>query len=241
MPHTRPQLDYAERPSWRRRGVPRWAVIAIVLAVLLPPAIKFGSRGIYAMRISRLFERCVAAAPPAIAYSENPTEAQSVRALGGYEVRVPNGERYAYLLPPAWADVLAAVNVNVSSRGTVYLGQRRSASSTMLVGVDVVEIQRSGALRVSLATRTLDPGTTLSLPRLDTTTIRWLTLSRTVGELRILGGQPDPNDSAHFTIRFTVNGAPGLIDGWLNDDGTTLLEVRDAATTLPTTAPATAP
>jgi hypothetical protein len=38
------------------------------------------------------------------------------------------------------------------------------------------------------------------------------------GRLRIFAGQPDPADDAHLTIRYEVNGMPGLIEGWLRDD-----------------------
>jgi len=34
-------------------------------------------------------------------------------------------------------------------------------------------------------------------------------------------------DPSHFTIRYTVNGQPGVIDGWLQRDDTIKLEVRD--------------
>lgn len=35
-------------------------------------------------------------------------------------------------------------------------------------------------------------------------------------ELRVLAGQPDPRDPSHFTIRYDLNGQPGVIDGWLD-------------------------
>ena len=44
--------------------------------------------------------------------------------------------------------------------------------------------------------------------------------------INLYAGQPDPNDKSHFTLAYTLNGKPGTIDGWLNDDDTVKLEVR---------------
>jgi hypothetical protein len=44
--------------------------------------------------------------------------------------------------------------------------------------------------------------------------------------LRLFAGQRDPTDPGHFTIPFTVSGQGGIIDGWLKDDGSVLLETR---------------
>jgi hypothetical protein len=59
-------------------------------------------------------------------------------------------------------------------------------------------------------------------------------------EVRVFGGQPDPADPAHFTIAYTLNDRPGVIDGRLLDDGTVDLRVREGSARLypPTTLPA---
>jgi hypothetical protein len=36
--------------------------------------------------------------------------------------------------------------------------------------------------------------------------------------MKIFFGQPDPEDASHFTIRYEIDGVPGIIDGWLGDD-----------------------
>jgi hypothetical protein len=43
---------------------------------------------------------------------------------------------------------------------------------------------------------------------------------------RYYAGQADPADASHFTITCEINGQPGLIDGWLRDDDSVLLEAR---------------
>jgi hypothetical protein len=47
--------------------------------------------------------------------------------------------------------------------------------------------------------------------------------------VRVFGGQPDPADPSHFTIAYTVNDRPGVIDGRLRDDGTVDLRVREGS------------
>jgi hypothetical protein len=46
------------------------------------------------------------------------------------------------------------------------------------------------------------------------------------GSATIWAGQPDPSNRAHFTIRANVDGIERVIDGWLRDDDTLLLETR---------------
>lgn len=45
-------------------------------------------------------------------------------------------------------------------------------------------------------------------------------------QLRVFAGQADPSDASHFTIAYDLDGQPGVIDGWLNADGSVKLEPR---------------
>jgi len=45
-------------------------------------------------------------------------------------------------------------------------------------------------------------------------------------QLRVYAGQPDPNDPAHFTIRYQMWGQEDVLDGRLNDDETITLSPR---------------
>ena len=49
------------------------------------------------------------------------------------------------------------------------------------------------------------------------------------GVVKVFGGQPDPADPSHFTIAYTVNDRPGVLDGWLRDDDTVDLAVREGS------------
>jgi hypothetical protein len=45
--------------------------------------------------------------------------------------------------------------------------------------------------------------------------------------LRVFAGQPDPNDPAHFTVPYQLNGRPGVIDGFVRTNGRVMLQPRD--------------
>jgi hypothetical protein len=47
--------------------------------------------------------------------------------------------------------------------------------------------------------------------------------------LRILAGRPDPQDPTHFTIDYVLDGQPGVIDGWLQNDDRVRFEPRAGA------------
>ena len=49
------------------------------------------------------------------------------------------------------------------------------------------------------------------------------------GVLRVLAGRPDPKDATHFTIDYVLDGQPGVIDGWLQNDDRVRLEPRQGA------------
>ena len=58
--------------------------------------------------------------------------------------------------------------------------------------------------------------------------------------MTFMAGQPDPKDESHFTIQYRLNDQPGVIDGWLADDGSVNMKVRDgpAQALLPLSKPA---
>jgi hypothetical protein len=51
--------------------------------------------------------------------------------------------------------------------------------------------------------------------------------------LRVYMGEPDPSDASHFTIRYETPSGSGVIDGWLRDDESVALRVRDGPASMP--------
>lgn len=58
--------------------------------------------------------------------------------------------------------------------------------------------------------------------------------------MRIYAGQPDPDNAAHFTIKYEIDNVPGMIDGRLEADDTVTLRILDGpAATRPVHPPLT--
>jgi hypothetical protein len=51
--------------------------------------------------------------------------------------------------------------------------------------------------------------------------------------LRVYMGEPDPSEASHFTIRYETDSGNGVIDGWLRDDDSVALRVRDGPARMP--------
>ena len=68
-----------------------------------------------------------------------------------------------------------------------------------------------------------------------------LILTESPQTLTLYWGQPDPIDLSHFTIKYTIDNIPGTIDGWLQNDDTVKLQIRDGPAKLATTMPSTQP
>lgn len=49
---------------------------------------------------------------------------------------------------------------------------------------------------------------------------------------KVFAGQSDPVDRSRFTIAYTIEGAPGIVQGQLNDDDSVSLKVLDGPATL---------
>jgi hypothetical protein len=65
----------------------------------------------------------------------------------------------------------------------------------------------------------------------------WLPSNMPMGaHLRVYAGQADAFDASHFTFDYELNGHRSTVDGWLGNDDTILLAVRQ-----PNTRPATLP
>ncbi|MDQ3441781.1 MAG: hypothetical protein M3478_15675 [Planctomycetota bacterium] len=184
--------------------------------------------------------------------------------------------------PAAWRSFTATgaiEKLTVSPQlPVVFLHERTSpGGKRLLVVVHLLADQRfsgsnaHGEIRIETRRRllatTIEPGTpdaapvrrdsrelSLRLPPSDATV--YASPRKTIRRgrsVRIFAGEVDPDDASHFTIRYDVGGTPGVIDGWLHDDGvllkpragqpivwhgTAAWELPNAPTTAPTSIPA---
>lgn len=136
--------------------------------------------------------------------------------------------------PDAWIHYESYAPGNIPSRGTlpktiVFLHQRQSPSGHQrIVAIRCIPIYlASASILQSLQPIVVEPA---SLWHLDSRPK--FTPGPNHGgypvsiPINLYAGQPDPKDDSHFTLAYTLNGKPGTIDGWLNDDETVKLELR---------------
>ncbi|MEO6436232.1 MAG: hypothetical protein ABIP55_10810 [Tepidisphaeraceae bacterium] len=226
MSRRAPQLDYAKRPP-RRRRVLLFLVLLALAAAAVPLAINYTRALAYRFQVRRSYDRCAeyAVAPSTLVYDESPSQADS-------PIKVNRISR----IPPLWTDFCHAAGAGqIRSNGTLFLGERKSPSGDrLLIGVDITGWSRGGPVILYCNARTFFPASVLELPHqtasLGTESINF---GPTEGLLRLFAGQADPNDASHFTVAYTLSNQAGVIDGYLQNDGSVVLELRRTPATLP--------
>jgi hypothetical protein len=105
----------------------------------------------------------------------------------------------------------------------LYLHQRLTpAGERFLLCLRVINTDEEGLLLEQNVAR---PGGWLRNPKMIHMSMNHLSLPSASSRV-IYAGQSDPNNASHFTISYSADARPGLIDGWLENDGTIRLELR---------------
>jgi hypothetical protein len=105
---------------------------------------------------------------------------------------------------------------------TVFIHQRQMPGNPKRI-VGVTCLARLGS-RITFKVAVMECGSIRQRPRLLKLEDLWISMDG--ANVTIFGGQPDPDDGRHFTIRYECGGRPGIIDGWLEADDTVKLEPR---------------
>jgi hypothetical protein len=119
-------------------------------------------------------------------------------------------------VPRAWAELYGQATGQLA---VLFMhGRRASNGETRLVVVQYLPAEHSVAYARSFTVdRIRGPREQSSIQQLALPKGRPVTMA---------AGQVDPSDESHFTIEFEVMGTPGIIDGWLREDGTVVMELR---------------
>jgi hypothetical protein len=227
-PRPAQQLEYsAKRKSLRRRRILVLVGVIILLCAVTPFAIRYGSMAVERWRVNRLYHTCAIYTAPAtkVVWDEDP---QQMQQLHGYQIVGSHNGSAAYVVPTEWQQLNAAIGQQIQTWGTLFLHERTTPTSkrTLLVGVDIAGWSRGGPVVLFARCRTLAPAVPLRLPAQEKVDHPSVHLSHTEGTLRLFAGQPDATDASHFTIDYLLGDQKGVIDGWLKDDGSVLLERR---------------
>ncbi len=258
QPEANSPLNYAPAEERRQRRLFRRFAIPVLIAFTLLAAIFWGPDILRQVFYLRGQSRCMTFNFPAgqVVYTNAPDEAATLQA-GGYKpvasvlmqafVQTPGVTMSAGAEMPPLADVgedRIALYGNGFYRQSVpgapmrtgaFLHARSTPSGKQrLVSVVFLEKQSSPQEPRHLEINALvwrpalwQPGARLQLVGLSTLVLSDLDRRR----VHVFAGQPDPADATRFTLGYDVDGAPGVIDGALDDFDQAQLQVRTGPAT----------
>ena len=217
-----PQMTYAPPPPWHRRRLQtRWLVVAVLLSTVatFPAWVRPAWSRLAALYWQR---RCLGfeTAHPSVVLrygqQSRPEQTQEVPPWPGEAAR-------------QWASLCELFGPIVSTP-VAFLHERRTPSgASRLVAVGVFP---DDCNRLSFVTWVVRPGDLRHRPVEVTNSCGGGVIVRS-GSGRVESGYADPIDSSHLVIRVTTTDNPNgeqvvVIDGWLRDDDTVVLDVRQA-------------
>ena len=250
-------LNYA-LPARRRRTLWRSILISLCTAIgvaLLLLILLFVYAGVRSYRANLAWKRNLAALlivqqkvmsysdpPSTVIYEEDPAEQIRLLQLPGYS-KSPWGRSTIEYQP-----AMKFLRSTPFARGPFdsrfdalpFFHSRTAASGTQRIVIVVFTETLHGHFR-DLSAGVYVPATHSAFPKqIWSHALRPFGNVGTEKRLRLYAGQPDIADPSHFTIAYSVDGQPGVLDGRLTDVDTVFLSIRDgpAIPTIPIPAPA---
>lgn len=241
-PHPR-QLEYAPPPAWHRTRRFRVVLALVIVAAVAWSAHRWGPRALERANLLTLQRRCMNHIWPADATAFQQDASVSFATQ-------PWKLRPTYSIPQPWTnyynqyfrDRNPADNRRLKqSHGTLFLHRRVSpAGNERIVAVELAVSWFPEATLLQADKRLVRPATLTSDPvevwggthagDMDHPNLigarQTLMMIDYGKDVRLQHGRPDPNDQTHFTIDCLIDGTTVTIDGWLRDDDTVKLTVR---------------
>ena len=226
-----PQLDYAPRnASLRRRRVRRWLPLLLCMAAL---SVLWFCRDSLERSYSRAWRlyiqhRCLnyTIDPRRVVYEENAEASAALLNEADYrQVTRANGGEVTLWDPRLWDQIWPSWPdgaVPPATRGLLFLHEcRNELGEPTLISVHARIGSHSGQFgseELLFEVREMIPGDAMhpNLPGTAlTTSIPRLQFHARAQPLTLYGGQADPLDPSHFTIRYRLGDTDGTIDGYV--------------------------
>lgn len=230
----KPQLDYAPTLPWRRTRLARLLFALLLLVVVVGAGILAYPRVREQLQVLEWQRRCMAAPVP-----------PGTLVLEDRDWLFPSGTGSAGV-PFVWRSLYGAISPpGLNSASTLFLQDMRTpAGRRRLVAVDIDRPPMWRPWRepyvLNLSARVVRPGVGMLRPTVVSTTSHSVTVAnsplqeREPGRhLRVYAGTRDPKDASHFTFTYEAGGEAHVVDGWLRDDDTVVLETRTESTPTP--------
>lgn len=220
-------IHYAPPAARPRRRLRLWHVVALLILVAAgaslwwwPPAWRRG-------QLLYWQQQCNTYSPPPeqVVYAYDWPTGPVAPVPGFLPVPEPWRRYYELVSPPGF-----------KSRATLFLHRRVSpGGAERLVAVDLIDVVVLGRLNggpeataLWLSARSFKPARPHAAPVEWVGTVSLVINSRHGGGFQFYAGQSDRDDPSHFTIAYrTAGGETGAVDGWLRDDGSVVLELRE--------------
>jgi len=249
-PAPAPALGYAPPPALHRRRRTRLIAAALLLLVFaIGGAVAWRRYAPWLQQRNAMLSAqraCLEYTPPpgSIVFQQAADVTYEGKPWSQPSLRQPN-------VPPAWqnyharhvAPFSSIPNSSIQSQGTLFLHERRSLGGfRKLVAVELRVVWHEKGTTFQAAKRAIEPGTLRRDPRETWGGPTFPDPSKTnlVGQMqplfqadygsavRFFPGVPDPADPSRFTIDYQIGDRRETIDGYLDDDDSVTLKLRNA-------------
>ena len=235
------QLDYAQPDPWHRRSAfRRWFVSLGLLAAVIFAGYRWGSPAWRQVQLYVAQRQCMSyvAPPKQLIYATDPNPDHSARTDAKASKAPP---------PKCWVVLNAVLPEHISllkpakvyldgpfeplAPAPVFMHRRISSGGKQQLVVVLSGEQCIGGKGHScvLCCRVIDPATLFHGP-----VLLWQSSTIIVGSfdgspaVKVYAGSADDTDPSHFTISVDVEEGTKFIDGWLQDDDTVKVQVRES-------------
>ena len=205
------QLEYALEPSWRKGKRARRAIITGILLLGVVASVKWVGPAWTHGRLLYYQHQCLthSEVPSRIVYDDDERRTLAVVARDWeqfYSVFSPPGGRF---------------------NATVFLGElQRKNGTARLVSIDARAIPELDLLVHQFDIHVIEPAGLWKPAKLCSNTTWRVPDPAGFSIDRIHAGLRDPSRADHFTITLERSGGELIVDGWLRDDDSVLLEAR---------------
>ena len=240
------QIDYEPRPlSHRRQRLGRLGTFIILMLSLSAAGYKAAPRFWRHAKLLYWQHEAMIFQPPdrQVVYDDDPAHYRKLLDSGEFdELTGSYSGSTAIRLEPTWYEFadLSLADDRVVMSATLFLHELRNGKGeSRLVEIEggiprwVLDGPLPAGSRQSFALwcRVMRPAGVFSDPRELSMTpfqVQCDSYSPT-DRLKWYAGHVDPNDTSHLTIDYELNGNSFTVDGWLRDDDTVALKIRDLA------------
>jgi hypothetical protein len=230
-------IDYAPRSAnYGRQRLWRRVITVAVAAIIVPVGIKCGVAAFWRAELLYWQGRALQHLEPAdqVVFEGDAKQVAAFAKSPDFILDGPGSNPPCFKPAHAWERFYALLSPpGRRLKPTWFLHELRNATGEprlVVVEGDLSYYRKEGCGGVFLDPLVFRPGSAFSSPIEISSGSAGLFQD---GVVRCYAGQADPADSSHFTITIVVGRQTKIVDGWLKDDDSVALKVREPAISYP--------